>query len=178
MPCACSYLPLCPLPLVGGILSRHDASPGRVVELMSYLAGLLNRCEGGDSGGKARLEMWHLQQMHRRAPELQLAAPHPFRIPLNISYLPSEADPVAGPPSCAAALLLPLDHLAKCTDENWDATNSATPGASPKRGSQEGAANSWATATPCVGSGSAPLNDHHPTAKSRLQVTHIVIADD
>lgn len=117
--------------------------------------------------------MWHLQQMHRRAPELQLASPHPFRIPLNIAYLPSEADPVAGPPPRAAAPPLPSDHVA---NEDGNVAKFTTPGASPDVGSQEGAADSGAAAAPCAVSGQQ--KDNIQPAKSRPQVTHVVIAGD
>lgn len=50
-----------------------------------------------DPGAEDPLEMWHLQQMHHRVPELQLAAPRPCRIPLHLPYLPSEATTVTGP---------------------------------------------------------------------------------
>lgn len=54
-------------------------------------------CRGSAEGQEVAPEMWHLQQLRREAPVTPLALPYPFRVPLNVPWLPGVAPPQAGP---------------------------------------------------------------------------------
>ena len=79
--------------------------------------------------------MWHLQQLRREAPRTPLAAPYPFRVPLNVPWLPGEAPPQAGPPQRVPAVAAP-DGSQLGTGRKGNAAHGM--GAAPAAGQPDG----------------------------------------